>query len=360
VAPRKVSDELTGLFAPPRWLRDAGHSSWLLVGVILLGVGIIAVLALTDVIVLPLITAGVIAAVVGPVVGWLARHRIPRWAGTLLVLIGILAVGALAVTLILTSITSETSGISDNLSGGAEKVQNSLEDLGVSQGAAESANQDVSSGVSASFKGLLGGVATGIGALSSLVFFLAMTILSLVFLLKDGPAIRAWGERQMGVPPDVAHIVTQNTLESLRGYFFGITIVAIFNAILVGGGALLLGVPLAGTIAVVTFFGAYIPYLGAWSAGAFAVMIALGGATPEAAAGMIVIELISNGPLQQIVQPIAYGAALGIHPLAILVVTIAGGALFGAAGLILAAPATAAIVRISAELSGNSRKTAAT
>ena len=41
------------------------------------------------------------------------------------------------------------------------------------------------------------------------------------------------------------------------------------------------------------------------------------------------IQLLSNGPLQQIVQPIAYGAALGIHPLAVLVVTIAGGALFG-------------------------------
>jgi predicted PurR-regulated permease PerM len=66
---------------------------------------------------------------------------------------------------------------------------------------------------------------------------------------------------------------------------------------------------------------------------------------------MVVIQLLSNGPLQQLVQPVAYGAALGIHPLAVLVVTIAGGALFGAVGLILAAPITSAIVRISADLS---------
>jgi putative heme transporter len=91
-------------------------------------------------------------------------------------------------------------------------------------------------------------------------------------------------------------------------------------------------------------------YLGAWSAGAFSVLLALGGAGPEAAAGMIVIQLLSNGPLQQIVQPIAYGAALGLNPLAVLVVTIAGGALFGAVGLILAAPVTSAIVRITADL----------
>ena len=129
------------------------------------------------------------------------------------------------------------------------------------------------------------------------------------------------------------------------------TLVAAFNAIVVGSGRSLLGVPLAGTIAAVTFIGAYIPYLGAWSAGAFAVLIALGGAGTDAAIGMAVIQLLANGILQQMVQPIAYGAALGIHPLAVLVVTIAGGALFGAAGLILAAPLTSAAARISADLS---------
>jgi predicted PurR-regulated permease PerM len=50
------------------------------------------------------------------------------------------------------------------------------------------------------------------------------------------------------------------------------------------------------------------------------------------------------------IQPIAYGAALGIHPLAVLIVTIAGGSLFGTIGLILAAPVTSAVVKISSDL----------
>jgi putative heme transporter len=120
--------------------------------------------------------------------------------------------------------------------------------------------------------------------------------------------------------------------------------------VVVGVGAVILGVPMAGTIALITFVGAYIPYIGAWSAGAFAVLLALGGAGTDAAIGMIVVQLLANGLLQQLVQPIAYGAALGIHPLAVLVVTIAGGSLFGAAGLILAAPLTSAITRINADL----------
>jgi putative heme transporter len=150
----------------------------------------------------------------------------------------------------------------------------------------------------------------------------------------------------------MAHTITQRVLQSLRGYFLGVTYVAAFNAVVVGVGAIALGVPLPGTIAVVTFLAAYVPYLGAWSAGAFTVLIALGGAGTDAAIGMAVMQLLANGLLQQLVQPIAYGAALGIHPLAVLVVTIAGGSLFGAVGLILAAPLTAAVTRITADLSG--------
>ena len=65
---------------------------------------------------------------------------------------------------------------------------------------------------------------------------------------------------------------------------------------------------------------------------------------------MIVVQLLANSILQQLVQPFAMGAALGIHPLAVLIVTIAGGALFGAVGLILAAPLVSAVTRISADL----------
>ena len=125
---------------------------------------------------------------------------------------------------------------------------------------------------------------------------------------------------------------------------------AAFNAVVVGVGALVLGVPQAGTIAVVTLLAAYVPYLGAWTAGAFSVLVALGGAGTDAAVGMIVVQLLANSVLQQLVQPLAMGAALGIHPLAVLIVTIAGGALFGTVGLILAAPTVSAITRISADL----------
>ena len=102
-------------------------------------------------------------------------------------------------------------------------------------------------------KGLLDGVSAGLKALSSLVFFLAMTALSLIFLLATGPRSgpgpsATWASRQ-----SVARTVTGRTLESLRGYFLGLTIIAVFNAVVVLVGRSVLGVPLPATLAFITF-----------------------------------------------------------------------------------------------------------
>jgi putative heme transporter len=343
--------QLAGVFAAPSWLRDVGFTSWLLVGVALFLVGAIWLLSLTHTIVLPVITAAVVAAVGSPAVGWLHHHGLPRAAGAGLLMLAIVGLGAGMVLLILAGITSEIDSLKGILSDAKDTIAGWLEDIGVDPGNAEDAKNEASSSINASVSALLEGLGTGIAALSSLAFFLALTVLSLFFLLKDGPAIRAWSERHLGVPVDVAHVISQRVLGSLRGYFLGVTIVAAYSAVIVFLGALILGVPLAGTIAVVTFLAGYVPYLGAWTAGVFAVLIALGGGGADAAAGMAVIQLLANGILQQLVQPFAMGAALGIHPLAVLVVTIGGGALFGTVGLILAAPVTSAMVKISADLS---------
>jgi putative heme transporter len=345
--------ELTGLFAAPRWLRDLGFSAWLGVGVTLFVAGVIALLALTETIVMPVLTAAVVAAVASPLVGWLERRGLNRGLAAVLLLIGVIVLAAAVVGIVLGGITSQMDGLRSYLSDAKDTLAGWTTDLGVDEGTADTAKDDASEALNDAVPALLHGVVTGLTRLSSLVFFLSLTALSLFFFLKDGPLIRDWLERQMRVPKPVAHGMAGRVLQSLRGYFAGVTFVALFNAVVVGGGALLLGVPLAGTIAAITFLGAYVPYLGAWGAGAFSVLIALGGAGSDAAAGMVVIQLLANGVLQQMVQPIAYGAALGIHPLAVLIVTIGGGALFGTVGLILAAPLTSAATRIAADFARN-------
>ncbi len=342
--------QLSGIFSVPQWLRDVGLMAWLLVGVGLLIGGMIWLLGLTQVIVAPVIAASVIAAVASPLVGKLNAHRVPRALGAALILLSIVAIGVGVTVVIITGITGLSSDIGSQLDSAKNTIAGWLQDLGLDASKAEEAKSTASQGVSDSAGALLNGLTSGLSKLSSLAFFLAMTTLSLFFLLLDGPKIRVWAEGHLGVPTPVARTISQRVLQSLRGYFLGVTLVAAFNAAVVAVGCLVIGVPLIGTIAAVTFVGGYIPYLGAWSAAGFAVLVALGSEGADAAGQMVVVQLLANSVLQQLVQPFAMGAALGIHPLAVLIVTIAGGALFGAVGLILSAPLVSAIKRISEDL----------
>jgi len=342
--------QLSGVLNVPDWLRNVGLGSWLLVGVMLLVAALVWLLALTQVISIPVIVAGIIATVGSPIVAWLHRHHVPRAGGAVLLMFGVVLVGAGMAYAAVVGIDGQAGSIASHLSSAKDTLGNWLQDLGLDTSKADSAKDQLGSGASKSASALLGGLMEGIGKLSSLAFFLAMTILSLFFLLKDGPEIRRWTESHMGVPEPVARIVTQRTIGSMRGYFLGVTIVAAFSATVVGIGTLILGVPLLGTIVAVTFIAGYVPYIGAWTAAIFSVLLALGSSGTDAAIGMIVVQFLANGALQQLVQPFAMGAALGIHPLAVLIVTIAGGALFGTVGLIVAAPLVSAVVRISADL----------
>jgi putative heme transporter len=338
------------LFAPPSWLRDAGRAAWLALGLVLALLGLLGLLALTSSIVLPVITACLLAAVAGPLVAWLQRRGVPRQVGAGLVVLALVAIGVGLCILVLAGVTSQSDAIAARLHDATDRLAQGLQDAGVDRASARDALADNAVSTSSAGRVLLDGLLAGLSGLASLAVFASFAILSLFFLLADGPSIRGWLERHAGVPAAAAHVVAGDLLDALRGYFSGMTIVAGLSAIVVGAGALLLGVPLAGTIAVITFLGSFIPYLGPWVAGTFAVLIALGGQGPASAAAMAIVALVATGPLQQIAQPIAFGATLGLHPLAVLILTIGAGSLFGLAGLVLAAPVAAAVMRIGADL----------
>src|SRR4051794_30275878 len=334
-------------FEAPAWLRNLGFTSWLLVGFVLIIFGVIWLIGQTSTIVMPVILGAVLGAVFGPLVGWMENHRIPRIGGAIIVLLGLAALAVLILMLVFGGLSQNSGDISSKLNQATDKIQGWLNDVGVTS---DTATQNVKQDVPDAGNTLLSGVAKGISGLSSLVFFLAFSALSILFILKDGPVMHRFINRHLGVPVATANVVTTNVARSLRSYFLGVSIIAAFNAVLIGGAALIIGVPLAGTIAVVTFVAAYVPFVGAWVAGGFAVLIALGTEGSDAAAIMAVVALLANGILQQMIQPFVMGATLSLNPLVVLVVTIGAGALFGMVGLTLAAPLTSAAVHIVDEL----------
>ena len=347
--PRQL-DELASVFSAPRWLRDLGIASWLLVGAAALLVGLVLLLAATATIVDPVVAGLILAVVSAPAVNWFKGHGVPRWGGAVIVVLALIALGLFIAFIVVGGIASQGDGIGSYATQAADKIQSWLESLGLSESGASSSTDSVKSATPSALSTLVHGIANGIQGLTSLVFFISFAVFSLFFLLKDGPTMRAAIDRRLGVPLPVAQTITGGVITSLRRYFLGVTIVAAFNAVVVGLGAWALGVPLAGTIAVVTFVTAYVPFIGAFVAGAFAVILALGSEGTQTALIMLVIVILANGTLQNIVQPIAFGATLSLNPLVVLIVTIGAGCLFGMIGLVLAAPLTSAAVHIIGDL----------
>jgi predicted PurR-regulated permease PerM len=340
---------LRDAFGTPRWLRDLGRSSWLLVGVLLLVVGLIWLLAETYTIVGPMVCALIVSVVAMPLVRLLDRHM-PRALASALVLLAIAAVVVFIVVIVIAGITGQREEISARAADGVDRIQSWMTSAGVDSSSAAGAASTAKHASPQIISTLVHGVVHGISGLTSLLFGLSFAALGTFFLLKDGPQMRRSVDRHVGLPEPIARTISGSVIVSLRGYFRGVTFVAAFNGVVVGLAALLLDVPLAGTIAVVTFVTAYIPYIGAFVAGTFAVLLALGAHGTGTAAAMLVVVILANGLLQNVFQPFAMGAALNLNPLVVLVVTIGAGCLFGMLGLVLAAPLVSAAVRISKEL----------
>ena len=341
--------DLTTAFAAPQWLKNLGRASWLLVGVFALMAALVWFLGATYTIGGPVVAATIIATVAMPLVATLSR-RLPRIAAAALVLVGLVAIAAVILVLVIGGITSQHQSIAQHSSDSVTKVKDWLESVGVDKPGADGASSQLKADVPKIISTLTKGIIHGISGLASLAFGLSLAALSLFFLLKDGPWMRMWIDRHLGLPPRVATTITGGVITSLRGYFRGVTIVAAFNAVVVGIGALILGVPLAGTIAIVSFVTAYVPFIGAFVAGTFAVVISLGANGATTALIMLLIVMLANGLLQNLLQPFAMGSALDLHPLVVLVTTIAAGCIFGTLGLILAAPLLSAAVHITRDL----------
>ncbi len=306
----------TSRWAVAAWASDIGKWSGIIVLVILLLVLLFFLLAATRV----LLLAALFAVL---------------FAGTfLLILLGI-AVGALIVY----SIFKQIPTIEARLDDAWAEIQKALQSTSVSQGQIDSLKSSVQNLAKDAASGLAGTAIDLIGGIASLIFGAFISLNILVWSLIQGRKLARWASKRMGpVPPAVGYEIFANSARFFRGYLYGSTLVGLFNGAVMGVGALIIGVPLAGTIFVVGWFTNYIPFFGAIVSGAFAVLIALGSGGPSKAIPMLIIVIISNGYLQTIVSQFALGSALKLHPLAVLFATTAGSMLFGAVGGVFAAP----------------------
>jgi predicted PurR-regulated permease PerM len=195
--------------------------------------------------------------------------------------------------------------------------------------------------------GILGSLFSSAGRL---IVSTVLSVFILLFLLKDWKQITDWGAGHLGVPTPVGHSIIDGVVNAFRGYASGLTLIGAANAFVVGIGAWILGVPLVGTIALVTFVTSYVPYLGAFVAGAFAVVIAFGSGGLSTALWMLAVVLLANNTIQNLLEPFAFGSRLRLHPLVVLILVTGATLLFGVLGAVLAAPLASAAVNTYKQL----------
>ncbi len=247
---------------------------------------------------------------------------------------------------------SQSDALTENLQGAVEEVKTWVEDLPISTAAVDEVDSTAHDAAPVARDGVATAVATLFDSAVGIIAGLILGAMVLYYILRDGTTLtRRWVDRKTDpARRDAAERVIINSVNDVQAYFGGQTALALVNGVSIALGMYFLGVPGALAVGVVNFVGAYIPYIGAFVGGAFAVLMALGDGGVGLALAALAVVLVAQVALQNLLQPKLLGSSLNLHPLTILFATTLGGMVAGMVGLILAAPVLAIGLDLSREL----------
>jgi predicted PurR-regulated permease PerM len=345
--PRQIEE------AVPHQLRLAAAISWR----VLVVVGAIAVVALTlaeiRLVVLPVVFALFISAALFLPVRGLQRLHFPPAAAAATALVGALLVLGGLVTLIAPHVAGQFGDVRDNVREGAVQVTDWLLEgpLDLSRSELENYREQALDELEARSGDIAGGVIGGAYLAVEIVAGLLLTLVLAFFFLKDGARMWRW---IVGLFPPLARTradeVGQIAWATLGGYLRGVTIVAVFDAVLIAIALWLIGVPLVLPLALLTFVGGFFPIVGAFTAGAAAALVAL--VSNGVVDALLVVAAVTA--VQQIegniLQPVVVSRAVKIHAVAVLLAVTAGAVIWGIVGAFLAVPVVAVVSRAASHL----------
>lgn len=327
--------------AVPRPLRIAAAWSWrlIVIGIVAMSVG--SVIASLGTIVLPLVIALLIAAPLERFVSWLEAHKVPRSLGSAFSVLGLVATvvglsfGAGA------SVVAGFDSLRSSASEGFDTVIEWLTDgpLHVSAEQINATVDQVVAQVESNAWGLASGALSVTGTVTALLAGVVLALISLFFFLRDGAQM--WSFFVRATPKGARAGIDRAGRAgwtSLRRYTQTSVFVAFIDALGIGLGAWILGVPLALPIAIAVFLFSFIPLFGATISGALAVLVALVDGGWVTALIMVLIVLVVQQVEGNVLYPWLFGKAASVHPMAILLAVSSGTLLAGLAGAVIAVP----------------------
>jgi predicted PurR-regulated permease PerM len=303
----------------------------------------------TWVVLLPVALALIVCTVLWPPVRWLRGRGVPPAAAVLLVLLVAVAVIGGVIAAVAPAIVQQSTELAQQASAGVVKVRDWLggPPLDISENQLNSAVTAITDRLNSSSAQIAAGVFTGVGAATSALVTAFTAIVVTFFLLKDGPRFMPWLRRSVGNPaaPHVAEVLDR-VWSTLGGFIRTQALVSLVDAVLIGLGLVVLGVPLAYALAIITFIGGFIPVVGAFVAGGLAVLIALVSNGPVDALIVLGIILAVQQLEGNVLQPWLQAKSMKLHAVIVLLAVTLGASTFGVIGAFLAVPVAAALAVI--------------
>jgi predicted PurR-regulated permease PerM len=350
---RTVSSDLSP--AVPQALRLAAAYAWRLI-VIAAAVAIVVWLVIQlKVIVIPLLVAILVTALLWPAFTWLLRRGVPRWLAIVISVLSTLAIVSGLIWLVVWQVGLQWASVQDRTVEAIEQFRQYLIDgpLHLTSGQIDDALAQVWAFTQEQAQLLLSGALAVGSTLGHVAVGALLAIFILLCTLADGGGIWRWTVRLF---PRAARQPVDGAARAgwvtVVNYARTQLLVASIDAVGIGLGAALLGVPLAIPVAVLVFLGAFIPIVGAVVTGAVAVFLALVYNGPFIAVLMLIVVLGVQQLEGHVLQPILMGAAVKVHPLGVVLV-VAGGALVGGIPGALFAVPLAAFVNVFAVYIGS-------
>ncbi|MDN3480792.1 AI-2E family transporter [Arthrobacter sp. APC 3897] len=325
----------------PYALRVSAAWAWRLGVVLIVAGGLIWVLRDFSLLLIPLMIAGLLAGLLSPVSEWLRRNKVPGGLAVAVTIVTFLGLIVAALTLVGRQLALGFRDLWDETLAGVDQVQQWLADgpLKITTTQMDSLLGEATNALQSNSANILSGalsVGTGAGHFAAGVL---LTLFALVFFLLDGR--RIW-RFVTGLLPRRARPAGYGAglhgWESMVNYVRVQLLVAFIDAVGIGVGAAIIGVPLALPLSVLVFLGSFVPLLGAVVTGFVAVLLALVANGWVNALIMLGIVLLVQQLESHILQPLIMGRAVALHPLAVILAVTGGTLAAGIPGALFSVP----------------------
>lgn len=334
----------------PGWVRNATSWTWRLLLFALAAAVVAWVAARLYLVTLPLLIALILATLAVPPAAWLTRRGLPKAAAAAIVVLG--GIGALVGigALIAPSFADQIEELVPTITEGWQRLLDWLADLGYDRERLEELIAQARERAGASSSRILSGVASGAMVLVELLASLALMLVLLFFFVKDGDEIVGWLQaRSPARHREAVSAAGARAWSALSGYVRGTALVALIDAIGIGIGLLVIGVPLVLPLALLVFFGAFLPVVGAFVAGLIALLVALAAGGFGDALAVLALILVVQQVEGNVLQPMIMRRTVALHPVVVLIALTAGASIAGVVGAFLAVPITAVAAAVGNE-----------